>query len=185
MAKSVVSTRLGVACKAASSFVTFVVLTTRFGCQIVEMSRLLAQRSLRPENVICHVLEILIRPVAALLVLAFGKILIFHAKLIPPLLQTWANGHSRDATGMHIPFAFLFGRGTSDGCVRFVNSDSNTVRALTVQILGVYQKFRNSAEFCVSMCENSGYSVAGMEFALECRTCRLFDELSSPDQLRS
>jgi hypothetical protein len=40
----------------------------------------------------------------------------------------------------------------------------------------------NTVENCVGACEAGGYSFAGVEFAQQCCTCRLFDSLSSPDQ---
>jgi hypothetical protein len=98
----------------------------------------------------------------------------------PPLFKTWARGGSGDASSKHIPFAFLFGNGTSDGCVRFVNSDSNDARALIVpmtdSVIG-----SKTVENCVKACGVAGYTIAGLELAQECCTCRIFDELSSPD----
>ena len=35
-----------------------------------------------------------------------------------------------------------------------------------------------TVEDCVNECSRQGYSYAGVEFAIECRTCRLFFELS-------
>jgi hypothetical protein len=68
MAKTVVSARLDIAYKATSSFV---VLITRFGCQIVEMSQLRAQRALCPRIAVPYVWVMLVRTVAAVIVLAF------------------------------------------------------------------------------------------------------------------
>ena len=77
---------------------------------------------------------------------------------------------------------FLFGRGISDGCVRFVNSDSETTRALPVKASVLGGQYNNSVESCAESCRFLGYPLAGMEFAVECCTCRLFDDLSFPDQ---
>ena len=75
----------------------------------------------------------------------------------------------------------LFGRGVSDRCV-FRNSDSNNARTLNVQTDISYNYQEISIEKCVNKCVTLGHPYAGVEFAVECCTCRLFDELSSPDQ---
>jgi hypothetical protein len=57
--------------KGSLYFRDFVVLITRSGCQIVEMSRLMVQRALCPQIAVSIVLAILVRNVAAVIVLAF------------------------------------------------------------------------------------------------------------------
>ena len=77
---------------------------------------------------------------------------------------------------------FFFGRGISDGCVRFINSDSETTRILPVKIPVYGGQFGNSVYHCALACEIAGFTLAGMEFGIECCACRLLDGLSSPDQ---
>ena len=106
-----------------------------------------------------------------------------HADLIPLLLKIIISGNTWIATGKHILFTLFFGRGTSDGCVRFVNSDSNDVRTLTMQITGGL----NTVEYCLNTCKGYGYTSTGMEFGAECCMCRLlmnFPLLTKPCYLR-
>lgn len=86
------------------------------------------------------------------------------------LLKYLAGGITRDAFRKYIPFALLFGRASpADGCLRFVNSDSNEARTLSTLITGGL----NMVEYCLDACE--GFAFAGMEFGAECCTCRLFE----------
>ena len=74
---------------------------------------------------------------------------------------------------------FFVRRGASDGRVCFVNSDSLTTRTLSTSFTingGV------TIEKCLGMCLQNDYTDAGVQFADECCTRRLFDELSSADQ---
>lgn len=126
------------------------------------------------------------RGVAEVIVLAFTRIKIVETKTLPSLLTMFEpgtrTGISWHATSKHIPFAFLFGSGTSDGCAHFLNRDSNDARALPAQVNIVGGQYNNSVQNCCEACSDAGYGVAAMEYARECCTCRLFDELSSPDQ---
>ena len=69
---------------------------------------------------------------------------------------------------------FFFESGNSDGRMRCANSDSNNVRSLPVQISVIGGQYNNSVESCVEACGAGGFSLAGMEFAQECCTYRLF-----------
>jgi len=71
MAKIVVRTRLGVACRASSSFVTLGCFHHTFGCQIVEISRLSVPRGAHPQIAVPNAPAMLVRPVAAIIDLTF------------------------------------------------------------------------------------------------------------------
>ena len=73
-------------------------------------------------------------------------------------------------------FTFLCGTGTSDGRVCFVNSDSNAKTLDTQLFVGGV-----TIATCVDECFRKGYNYAGVEFANECCTCRLFVELFFPE----
>jgi hypothetical protein len=66
--------------------------------------------------------------------------------------------------------------------VCFVSRDSSDARTLTVQTSGFGRPSNNTVENCVGACRDAGYPFAGVGFAQECCTCRLFDDLSSPDR---
>ena len=69
---------------------------------------------------------------------------------------------------------FFVEYGTSEGRVRCANSDSTDARALSVQVSVIGGQYNNSVESCIEACGAGGFSLAGMEFALECCSCRLF-----------
>ena len=87
-------------------FRDFVVLITRFRCQIVEIPRPAIQRKLWNRIAIPNALEIPIRSVAAVIVLAF-TLRVVHSNLFLILFQKWKGGFYWDATGEHIPFTFF------------------------------------------------------------------------------
>ena len=107
MVTNAVSARLDVACQGGFLFRGFVVLITRFGFQPVEMSRLPVH--LRPRSAIPSALADLTRLVGALTLSAFIGVVSHYLTLF--WFVTWENGISRDATGTHIQFNFLFGEG--------------------------------------------------------------------------
>jgi hypothetical protein len=57
---------------------------------------------------------------------------------------------------------------TRDVCVS--NSDSNTARALSVQVTVRGGVFNNTVGNCIGACASKSYSAAGVEFAQECCT---------------
>jgi hypothetical protein len=60
---------------------------------------------------------ILVRPVAAVIVLTF-IIRVLESHLHLPLLKAWARGRTWDASGKHIRFDFFLGSGpATDVCV--------------------------------------------------------------------
>ena len=63
---------------------------------------------------------------------------------------------------------------SNTGRVRCANSDSTDARALSVQVSVIGGQYNNSVESCIEACGAGGFSLAGMEFALECCSCRLF-----------
>ena len=78
---------------------------------------------------------------------------------------------------------FIFGRESlTDVC--FTNSDSNNARTLSVPTDLSYNYGNFTVEKCVDACQEFGnYAYAGVEVGIECYMCRLFDDLSSPDQI--
>ena len=108
MVTNVVSARLDVQnCLQGSLwFCDLVVLITRFGCQFVETSQLTAQLTLRPRFAMSIVLAILLRTVAALVVLGFSGIKL-QDNLLLIFINTWTSGVFWDASGKHTPFALF------------------------------------------------------------------------------
>ena len=65
----------------------------------------------------------------------------------------------------------------------FANSQSNDAKTLAVPTEINYPYINVTVEFCLNECDkHGGYDYAGLVAGVECCTCRLFDELSSPDQ---
>ena len=73
----------------------------------METSRLPAQRTLRPRFAMSTALAILLRTVAALVVLGFSGIKL-HALLLLISVTTWACGILLDASSKHIPITLFF-----------------------------------------------------------------------------
>jgi hypothetical protein len=83
-----------------------------------------------------------------------------------PLFKILAITNSWDASRKHIRFSFLFGSGpvTSDGCVRFANSDNPNELVLHTTVSD------NSVENCLSACQAGSHSLAGLEKGTQCCT---------------
>jgi hypothetical protein len=78
---------------------------------------------------------------------------------------------------------FFFGSGPviSDGCVRFVNSDSPdaSLRDLAANVDVNGGPSNNSVENCINACQAGNYSLAGLEQGTQCCTCFYFVSLMS------
>ena len=83
--------------------------------------------------------------------------------------------------GKHIPLHFCAEEGPlTDVC--FINSDSNDARTLAYQFeAGNSVTGGVTVEDCINECSRRGFPFAGVEFANQCCTCRLFVELSFPE----
>ena len=55
----------------------------------------------------------------------------------------------------------------------FVNSDTNDARILSQPKNVTGGQFLNSVETCIEACRVANYPYAGVEFGVECCTCRL------------